>query len=166
MNLGLHLFIHFSFAVLAGFFVWRLWRKPMPAFFGGLLGGVLIDFDHFIDYAIAFGLNFKLAYFTNSYYSLKDGKFFYLLHGWEYVAIFLLVAFLVKKQLAAKSFFLAVALGMGFHLMVDTLINEGMRPEGYLITYRIVNRFNLEKIVTPQDYQRYLLKKREVNFSK
>ncbi len=166
MNLGLHLLIHFVFAVLAGLFVWRLWRKPMPSFLGGLLGGFLIDFDHFIDYFIAFGFKFKLAYFTNSCYSLKDGKFFYFFHGWEYVAIFLILSFVVRKSKKLKSIFLALALGLGFHLMVDTLINEGMRPEGYSILYRAVNSFKIEKVVTPQDYQQYLIRRQEVNFSK
>ena len=78
----------------------------------------------------------------------------------------MLVVFLVKKNLALKSFWLALALGMGLHLTVDTLINEGMRPEGYSILYRAINNFNVEKVVTPQDYQQYLIRKQEINFSK
>ena len=82
------------------------------------------------------------------------------------MAIFLILSFVVRKSKKLKSIFLALALGLGFHLMVDTLINEGMRPEGYSILYRAVNSFKIEKVVTPQDYQQYLIRRQEVNFSK
>lgn len=156
--------IHFLFALLAGFVVWKKWRQPLVAFSAAIAGGFLIDLDHFFDYVFAFAFDFNLEYFSNGYYNLRNGKIFYLLHGWEYVAIFAIIGFLIKKSMRWKSFFLALALGMFFHLSVDVLINEGMRKEGYFLTYRAYNKFNIEKIVSESGYQKYLFKKQELGF--
>lgn len=164
MSLELHLLLHFLFSLLAGSVAWWFWHRPILSFGAALFGGFLIDFDHFIDYLLAFGLNFNPVYFSNGYYGLKSGKIFYFLHGWEYAIIFLVACLIVQKSVKLKSIFLALALGILFHLSIDASINEGMKNEGYSVIFRASNDFEIEKIVTPEDYQRYLIKKQEVKF--
>jgi hypothetical protein len=163
MSLALHLTIHISLALLAGLLVWSFWRRPAAAIAGGLIGGVLIDLDHLIDYVIAFGFTFNLGDFFNGYYGVKNGHIFYLFHGWEYVVILLAIGILIKKHMRLKSFAVALALGMLLHLMIDVTINDGMTAHGYSIGYRVANGFKIEKIVTPEKYQRYLIRKQENN---
>lgn len=159
MNLLLHLSIHIALSLLAGFVVWKLWKKPVASFAGGILGGFLIDLDHFIDYLLAFGLSFNIDYFLQGYQFLKSGKIYILFHGWEYVIILLLIAFLLKKRLILKSIFLALAIGVFFHLATDLTINDGTTFRGYSIIYRMTNNFEIEKIVTPEHYKKYLIER-------
>jgi hypothetical protein len=156
MSLFLHISIHILSGLLAGYFVWRLWKKPLPAFLSSFLGAVVIDFDHFIDYFLAFGFNFsaswRINYFIHGYQFLKTDKIYILFHGWEYVIIFLILGLLIFKNKTAKTVFVALALGMLFHLIYDTNANEGMRFRSYSIIYRAENNFNLEKAVTPEHW--------------
>jgi di/tricarboxylate transporter len=152
MSLSFHISIHFLSGLLAGYFVWKLWKKPLPAFLSSFLGAVVIDFDHFIDYFLAFGFNFKLNYFTNGYQFLKTDKIYILFHGWEYAIIFLILGLFIFKNKTAKTIFFALALGMLFHLTYDVSANAGMRFRSYSIIYRAKNNFNLEKAVTPKHW--------------
>jgi len=174
MNLALHLSIHFLFSLLAGLLVWLSFKKSknyLPtgqagkpktrnyAFIGALIGGFLIDFDHFIDYFLAFGFNFKLDYFVHGYEFLKSDKIYILFHGWEYVILLVILGFLLVKYKKTRLFIFAMALGAFFHLNTDIVLNEGMKPESYLIFLRAKNNFEIEKTVTPEHYQKHLKKK-------
>ena len=163
MDLSLHLFIHLAFSALAGFLVWRFFGKPIIAFVAALFGGFFIDSDHLIDYWLSFGFSYQPEYFFASAYTLKSEKIFYLFHGWEYMAIFLILGILIKKQIGMKIAFLAIALGMLFHLAVDVTINEGMTLKSYSIIYRAVNDFDIEKIITDESYQKFQLRKEKFN---
>ncbi len=159
----MHLLIHLFFAMLAGFIAWRLWRKPIVSFVGGIIGGLLIDLDHVLDYFFAFGLSFKLDYFVNGYQFLKSDKIYVLFHGWEYVIILVVIAY-VAKNLKVKSFIFALALGAFFHLSADVFLND-MSVKFYSIIFRAKNGFEIEKIVTREHWQRHLMEKSLVNFN-
>ena len=163
MNFYLHISIHIFFALLAGLIVWRIYKKPVPSIIGGLLGGFLVDLDHFIDYFIVFGWHFNYHYFVHGYEFIKSGKIHLLFHGWEYVIILLGIAFFIRKKIKLKSFILALAIGLFFHLVADVAINEGMNWRTYFIIDRVKNSFNIEKVVTPEHYQKYLREKSEIN---
>lgn len=158
MNLYLHLLIHFSFSLLAGFIVWRIWKQPLASFAAGISGGFLIDSDHLIDYLSAFGINFNLFQFFSGAQFSNSGKIYVLFHGWEYIILFMSAALIIKQKMRLKSAFLALALGIFFHLSADMAINDGMRFRGYSILYRIKNNFAIEKLVTEEHYRRYLEK--------
>ncbi|MFA5961782.1 MAG: hypothetical protein WC848_03825 [Parcubacteria group bacterium] len=164
MNLSLpvHLSIHLFFSLLAGLIAWRIWKKPFWAFSFGFLGGFLIDLDHFIDYFLAFGWNWQWEYFQNGYQFLKSGKIYVFFHGWEYVLIFLLLVYLLKSKLA-KTVFLALALGVFFHLVADVIIDD-TPVKSYFISYRISHHFDIQYINSPDNYERYLGKKLRVKF--
>lgn len=159
----MHLSIHLSFALLVGFIVFRIWHKSTASFMGGALGGFLIDLDHLIDYFLAFGFNFKPDYFINGYQFLKSDKIYVLFHGWEYVII-LFGAVYVIKNLKLKSFLFALALGAFFHLSADVVINNAS-VRFYSIIFRAKNRFETEKIVTPEHWREHLIEKSAVNFN-
>lgn len=162
LSLPTHLFIHLVFSLLAGFIVWKIWKKPFLAFFCGFLGGFLIDLDHFVDYYWAFGWNWQWQYFEGGYQFLKSGKIFVLFHAWEYVIILACVVFFLKNKYG-KIIFLSLALGIFFHLTTDVVIDD-MPIKSYSISYRIKNNFEIAKIVKPVNYEKHLKKRALINF--
>lgn len=153
LPLSLHISIHIILSILAGFIVWKVWKKPAASFISALISGVAVDFDHFIDYYLAFGWNFNLYYFKQGFEFLRSDKMYTLFHGWEYV-IMLLLAVLIFRAKAVKTVFLALALGLFFHLSADVII-DGMPAKSYLIIYKIKNNFDIEKLVTPELWEKH-----------
>ncbi len=162
LSLPTHLSIHIFFSLLAGGIVWRIWKKPFLAFTFGIIGGFLVDLDHFIDYYLAFGWNWNWEYFKNGYQFLKSGKIYVLFHGWEYVIILVLLTLLLRNKYA-KTIFLSLALGLFFHLCADVVIDE-TPIKSYSIVYRIKHNFDIYYINSPQNYEKYLKKRVEVKF--
>jgi len=162
LSLPLHLSIHLSFSLLAGFIAWRIWKKPRPAFLAGIFGGFLIDFDHFIDYFIAFGWNWNWQYFKDGYEFLKNGKTYVFFHGWEYAIILMLLVFLFKNKFA-KTILLGLALGIFFHLATDVVVDD-MPIKSYSLNYRISNNFEIGKIVKPDNYEKHLKRRMKLKF--
>lgn len=160
----LHLSIHFLLSIIAGAIVWSLWKKPIVSFMAAIFGGVLIDFDHFIDYYLAFRFGWNLDYFSRGYQFLQSGKIYVLFHGWEYVILLLLAAFFVRQQLVLKSLLLAVSIGMFFHLVFDVNVNDGMKIQSYSILYRMEKNFNNKDLVTQEHYQKFLLERKNAPF--
>jgi len=54
------------------FIVWRIWKKPAPAFLAAITAGFLIDVDHWLDYFLAFGFNINLEAFFSRLSIFKD----------------------------------------------------------------------------------------------
>ncbi len=168
LSLPIHLSIHIFFALLAGFIVWLFFRKSLIlALLGGLLGGFMVDFDHFIDYFFAFGWNFNFYWFSKGYEFLKSDRIFLLFHGWEYIALILIIAVILKKRfIKSKIFLFSLAIGLLFHLSGDIIMNEGMRLRSYSILYRVKSGFKIEKLVTPEHYRYNVLKKEDSEIKK
>lgn len=162
MSLIAHLAVHFVSGLIVGFIVWRIWKKPVLSYLFAILGSVLVDLDHLIDYAIAFGLNFKLEYFLKGYQFLENGKIYVLFHGWEYVIILVVLAVILKSKIV-KSAILALALGLFFHISVDVFINV-IPIRSYSIIYRVKNNFKIQKLVSSDHYEKYLVRKSNTNF--
>lgn len=159
MNIFFHLSVHLLTSLIAGYLVWKKYRKYLSAgwrmatvFLAALIGGVLIDLDHFLDYFLAFGGNFNLEYFAQGYQFLKSDKIYILLHGWEYVIIILILALISKKSIKIKTILLALGISMLFHLSADLILNSGAKISTYSITYRIKSSFALKPLVTPEHY--------------
>jgi hypothetical protein len=160
--LPLHLSIHFLFSLLAGIIVWRIWRKPILAISAAMLGGVLVDIDHFADYFLAYGWNFSWSYFIKGFEFLKSDKLYVLFHGWEYVVILLLVAIILKNK-AAKSAFLALSLALFFHLVADVIMDK-VPPKSYSVVFRAENNFNLQQLSYPEQWEKHLRYKKIYGF--
>ena len=163
MSLPVHISIHVILSILAGALVFGITKKPLASFTSAFLSGVAVDFDHFIDYFLSFGVRFHWEYFANGYQFLKSNKIYILFHGWEYVVIFLAAAYFVKNKLA-RAILLGLAMGLFFHLSADCLLNEGMKPQAYSIIYRVGNNFDIEKLVTPEHYEKHIGWRKTANF--
>jgi len=154
MPLPLHLSIHLFFALLAGIIIWLIFRRHLLlAISGGILGGFLVDIDHFIDYFLAFHWNFNLSWFLQGYEFLKTDQIHLFFHAWEYVIILLSLGFLLKSKKLIILLF-SLALGLFFHLTGDVLMNEGLTIKSYSMIYKIEQDFQIKKLVTPEHYQK------------
>jgi len=160
--LYIHLSIHLLLSLLAGAIAWRIWKKPLLSLSGAILGGFLIDLDHFIDYFLAFGWNFNYFYFIKGYEFLKTDKMYIFFHGWEYVFV-LLMLLLILKNKNAKSLCLALALALFFHLVSDVFMDK-VSPKSYFVILRAEKNFDLKKIVTPEHWEKHLKYKKKINF--
>ncbi len=144
MPLWIHEILHFSiFAVMYGI-TSRFYKpfKDVRHFIIGFISAVLIDFDHLLDYFLFNGFSkFNLFEFLSCDFYNVAGKAFILFHGWEYLAVILIAAILLKKtKWSAVAF--AFALGMFAHLLFDTYVN-GLPDYFYFISLRILNGFTL-----------------------
>ncbi|OGK09782.1 hypothetical protein A2767_05850 [Candidatus Roizmanbacteria bacterium RIFCSPHIGHO2_01_FULL_35_10] len=149
---------------MIGVFVWDKFKKPFSAFFAALLGGVLIDFDHLYDYFVAFGFSFDLNSFLSGNYFEINNKIIVPFHAWEWVFLLLILYLFLslksKSRIRNKKLFvlpiiLALALGISSHLIFDTIANH-MLPQSYFLTYRIMNRYTVQKMVTLGHYEKVL----------
>lgn len=156
---------HLFLSLLIGFAAWKIWGKFWLAFVPALLFGFFIDIDHLIDYFLYFNWNFNLIYFIKGYHFLLSGKLYILLHGWEY-AIITLVLFLVfyknQKFRKAKIVLFSAGVSLFFHLLTDSMMNEGLMFKSYSLIYRFKNNFEIEKLVTSKHYQEDLKKKEKI----
>lgn len=160
--LPIHISIHVILSLIAGMIVWRIWKKPSASFLSALISGVAVDFDHFIDYFMAFGWSFNFYYFTKGYEFLKTNKMYTLFHGWEYAAILFLAVFLLKNK-TAKTALLALALGLFFHLGADVVIDK-IPVKSYSIINKMRNKFEIEKLVAPEHWQKHEKKRERLKF--
>lgn len=164
MNLFLHLSLHVLTALLAGCISWFFFGNLLVSFAGGILGGVLIDLDHLIDYFLAFRWRWRLSYFLKGYQFLKSDKVYVLLHGWEYIIVLSLVLWTMDMSTSIFIGLFAFGLGSLFHLIVDTFVNHGMTFWGYSFFYRLQRGFDVEKIVTPEHYREHVLQRNRTDF--
>jgi hypothetical protein len=162
MPLPIHLTIHLFFSLLAGILAYRFWKKPEAAIAGGVLGGFLVDLDHHIDYFFAFGADFNWKYFIRGYQFLKSDHVYIYFHGWEYVVIFFLIVLAVRHK-TTKTFFYALALALFFHLASDVFLN-GLSPEFYSISWRASKGFEERNMASPENHQKHLRQKAELEF--
>ncbi|MFZ2777959.1 MAG: hypothetical protein WAZ96_02015 [Candidatus Moraniibacteriota bacterium] len=154
--------IHFAFSLLAGLIVWRIWKKPFLAAIFGFFGGFLIDLDHFIDYYLAFGLDWKWQYFEKGNQFLKSGNIYVLFHAWEYAIILMLLLFIVKNKYA-RTIILSLALGIFFHLATDVVIDD-MPIKSYSLNYRIAHDFKISQIVKAENYEKHQRRRLQMKF--
>jgi hypothetical protein len=161
MDIISHEIIHFLLSLLAGIIVWRIYKKPLAAFVAAVLAGFFVDLDHFIDYFLAFGLNFRLDYFVRGYQFLLSDMFYILFHGWEYILFFMII-FILSKSKVGKTIFLSLALGLFFHLSADVFINH-IPAKSYSITFRSVHHFAIWDLIGSENYQKHLFEKKTIN---
>lgn len=116
-----------------------------------LVGGVLIDVDHLLDYFLAkkeipFSYKKLLSFCAYD----KAGRLFLVFHGIEY--IFLLSGFL---WFYPNAMLIGFTLGVSLHLFCDQLINP-FHPFGYFIVFRMKKNFLRESVFT-QKYVKEIL---------
>ncbi|HZJ41203.1 MAG TPA: hypothetical protein VFD16_02990 [Candidatus Saccharimonadales bacterium] len=152
MLLVLHLFIHFFLAVLVGCYFGLRFKHLWLGIILGIVGGVLIDFDHVLEYFFFYGWHFNFVYFIESRQFLLTDKVRIFFHAWEYFPLLLLIAYLVRKKQILKMIFLTLAFAGLVHLITDVCIN-GYRFQYYSLTYRALHHFSAPELLSPADYQ-------------
>lgn len=149
MPLSLHLTIHFLVAVAIGFIFWLATGKNKKflwfCLIAAILGGFLIDVDHIIEYIIVFH-RFSLIGFLHGWEFLWSGKNILIFHAWEYVPLFLVLAFLLRRYKKISLSLLVFTIAAFAHLVSDCFIN-GFTPEFYSITYRASHNFSAQEIL-------------------
>ena len=93
------------------------------------VAGVAPDADHALDY-------------YNWFARRQTHRLYYLLHGWEYVAILLVVATLIDWHMIAVS----ATLGYTSHMLADYLAS-GLPVSRYSLLYRGFHRFRRRDIL-------------------
>ena len=149
----IHELTHLLLSVIAGLAVYLIFRK-WQSFLAAILVGVFADIDHLIDFFLykkSFSINLE-EFFSGKYFDYS-GKVYLFFHGYEYVVILLILAFLIylknkKKLLSAKkvaiSILLALSLSLFLHLVYDVFSYKPKWPT-YSIIYRVVNNFDHDK---------------------
>jgi hypothetical protein len=135
IDLTIHLVLSVALAV---YFYWLTggWVWPILA----IIGGILIDTDHFIDYFLYCGPTLDLlGFFTHRH--LASGKIYVVLHSWELV-------FLMWLGSLAVLWITPLVAGMTVHLLVDTFSRRRKSILFYSLIYRAFHGFKREKIET------------------
>jgi len=121
--------------VLAGFFYSYTGRLLWPLLC--VVGGILIDTDHLIDYFLYYGRRFELSKFMYQG-TLNTSKGYVLLHSWELVVFFWCIS-------PAVPWAVPVAAGMTGHLVIDQL-GRGKSRFFYFLLYRWWHRFEYKDL--------------------
>lgn len=132
-----HELIHFLAGLPFVFFLLRRFKKWWIAI-ALYLSVFLVDFDHWVDYFLwtqVKGANFWQNPLATRFFETAD-KIYVPLHAWEIVLILLILAWRFKKVI-----FLAVALGLFSHLVVDQLSYQ-THVFSYSLIYRIFVGFS------------------------
>ena len=115
-----------------------------------LISGILVDFDHIIDYWIEYGLRLDFKQFFNYFDEKNFGnrkKLFFVFHGWEWLIVMLAAAWLTGWNLWVTG----LLIGFGQHMALDELYNSSnyrIRPyvRGYSLLWRWKNGFEFMPI--------------------
>jgi hypothetical protein len=145
MDTYIDIFIHIFVSIFVGIFVWNIYGNKKKSnlylsLFLSQVAGLLIDVDHFIDYFFYFGFSFDYDKFISGQSFIQSGKNYVFFHGWEYVFLFAVWAWYVKKK-QAKMILTVTALSLFFHLCIDSFL-FGVPVMNYFIFYRILNNFS------------------------
>lgn len=163
MPLYIHLFIHFSLALISGYLPGRYFGRPWLGLFAGFLGGFLIDLDHVLEYFFVFGLNFNFSRFFSGWQFLKSDTIYLIFHAWEWVFLILVLALILRSLRNLKIFLLILSLALAVHLISDSLINN-YPLRFYTISYRASQNFSAERLLGAEQWQGNLELKRELGF--
>jgi len=120
-----------------------MYFRSAAAAFTCFLGGVLIDADHLFDYYANNGFTLKARNIYDACCGATGLKKLYLiLHSYELLTIF----WMVICVMSLGDLWIALAIGMTQHIVVDTMTNP-LNPFGYMLTYRIKKGFKKEYIL-------------------
>lgn len=117
--------------------------RSLPGVAWFLIAGILIDLDHYLDYAREKGISFDLKKVygscKNGHINFKNLTLFF--HSCELAAVLWLVIFLFGLNIVWK----CAAMGFTLHLIIDMATNP-LAPAGYFLWFRIANNFETKKM--------------------
>jgi len=103
-----------------------------------VIGGILIDSDHFLDYFLFYGPKFNLKIFLGDRYR-TSGKCYSIFHSWEIVALMWMLSGRVY-------WFVPLATGMTVHLLTDCLFSRGTNILYLSILFRWYHKFSMNEV--------------------
>lgn len=133
-----HLALSAVSGVLVGL-VLRSWAAGISCF----LIGVFIDVDHFVDLWLNRGFTLRPAALLDFCYFGTSRKFYDVLHGWEYVPVYLWISTFPGLREAG----LGLTVGYTLHLLADQCCNTHLHRLTYFFSFRALHRFESSKIV-------------------
>ncbi len=104
-----------------------------------LVSGIFIDLDHVIDYLIEHGLRFNVKKFFDFFYEEKHRKIFLIFHGWEWLIILCVFAWLTNWN----PWITGILIGCGQHMVFDFFYSM-TTLRSYSLLWRWKNRFDSE----------------------
>lgn len=129
--------IHLSFSIIIGAVTSLItgnWWLVLVA----IIGGSLIDLDHFIDYFIYTKFRrFNIKEFLKCEYFNDFKKLYIFFHGFEYSLAIILLSWYLPEY---RAILLTLGLANLFHLIFDTIYNK-LNYFTYFVSYRIKTRF-------------------------
>lgn len=139
---------HAAFSMGTGFLGWALSRS-WGLTLGIMMGGVIIDLDHLVDYIVHYGWRLDIRRFFRASYCGEYERALLFLHAWELWLLVGCAALIFPRQWLA-----GLALGWGLHLLLDQVMNRPV-PGAYSLIYRWKRRFRYEVLFPLQARMRY-----------
>lgn len=122
--------------------------NSFSAFISSLIGGILIDLDHLLDYCIHRGINFNVKNFFIWCYNNQWNTLIVFFHSFELILIFWLAIFIFNLGI----FWIGLAIGISQHIILDVLGNRDMiNLHSYFFIFRLTKGFKKEYILR-EDY--------------
>ena len=133
--------VHFATSLVGAGIVYSMFGSFISAvaFFAS---GVLVDLDHLLDYLKEYNMRgLSVHRFFKTCYEDKFKKAILIFHSYEFLFIFWIVITIFRLDI----FWIALALGMTMHLVLDQLRNN-VFALSYFLTYRWIKNFNTKDI--------------------
>ena len=118
--------------------------RSMAMAAGIMVGGVLIDLDHFFEYFFHRGIRLDIQELFHLSYNNLFPKIFILFHSYEILIGIWLIYWLGFRN----GFLLGLAVGFTAHMIFDQIFNSA-RAISYFFIYRAANRFDAGKLYRP-----------------
>ncbi|MEK6645812.1 MAG: hypothetical protein AABY84_03955 [Candidatus Firestonebacteria bacterium] len=104
------------------------------------LAGVFIDLDHLFDYFREYGFPWNLKKFFYRFHNHLFKRLVLPFHAYENLIIFGAITFWTTNPVL-----FSIMIGVSQHMIFDQLTN-GIKPQAYLITYRIFKKFDAPSV--------------------
>jgi len=123
--------------------IWLL-GGGLTAATGILVGGILIDLDHILEYLLHFGLPFRRRTFFKAAREHIYPRYYLFAHSWELCGLLWLLA-----ALTCRPFLWGLAGGSSLHLILDQLGNP-CHFFTYSFLWRAGHGFRTEAVFPPE----------------
>jgi len=142
IDIMMHIVVSFSLGSIY-FLLTNNWRWSVLI----VVGGILIDVDHLLDYFLYYGTKLNLENFMCGSFC-RSGKIYLFMHSWELIILLSVGSIWIKLLLP-------LCIGMGVHLIIDQLGHKRKNPLFYFLIYRICLGFDIEKLLPGKSKEEY-----------
>lgn len=118
--------------------------RSLPMTISSFLSGILVDFDHLLDYFREQGLKFNIRDFFTHYCQTGFLRIYLFFHSYEIVFLLAIAIPLIPK----KAVPLGIMIGLLQHLLCDQFSNS-TRPLTYFFFFRLRHNFVTRQIFNP-----------------